>query len=140
MYKYLCAGAASEPELLQHMFHCLASICKHLLRQVAAELPLLLKNTAKLRYNEAEHVRKAAASTFAYVLRHCTILQLRQAIKVVFAGKPFFTQVIKFICYCCAVLFEHTVIPFSQIPAIILHTSVPKKLLLKALLLSMRAF
>ena len=83
----LFTGGVSQPELLQHMFQCLACICKYLVKQMATDMAQLLKHSARLRYHTAEHIRKLAASTFAYVLRQSTSLQLKQAIKLLFAGK-----------------------------------------------------
>ena len=34
-----CTGGAREPELMQHAFSCISSICKHLQRPLAADIP-----------------------------------------------------------------------------------------------------
>lgn len=95
---YVLTGGDSEPELLQHVFHCLALICKFMVKPIASDLPTFLKNSASLRYYKAEHIRKLSAATFSHLLRHCTSLQLKQAVRVLFAGKFFislYSKVIK---------------------------------------------
>ena len=82
------AGAHAEPEILQHIFECLALICKHLIKQLAADLPQLLRTTARLRHHQADHVRRLAASTLAYLFRHATSMQLRTGVRTVLAGPP----------------------------------------------------
>ena len=82
------AGAHAEPEILQHIFECLALICKHLVKQLAADLPQVLRTTARLRHHQADHVRRLAASTLAYLFRHATSLQLRTGVRIVLAGPP----------------------------------------------------
>ncbi len=36
---HLAAGGAREPELMQHVFTCLSSICKRLQKPLAADIP-----------------------------------------------------------------------------------------------------
>ena len=61
--------AAREPELLEHVFACLARICKWLQRQLAADLPRALTLTRTLRRHRAAHVRRFAAQATAFLLR-----------------------------------------------------------------------
>ncbi|BDA46529.1 probable small subunit processome component 20 homolog at N-terminal half [Coccomyxa sp. Obi] len=78
-------GADREPELLQHVFGCLSSLFRHLVRQLAADLAAQLARTARLRYHRADHVRRLAAQSAGYLFRHAGNKSLRAGVRAVFA-------------------------------------------------------
>ena len=58
----LCrTGVEREPELLEHVFACLAKILKWMQRQLATDLPRALDLTRQLRRHRSAHVRLFAA-------------------------------------------------------------------------------
>lgn len=80
-------GADREPELLQHVFGCLSSLFRHLVRHLAADLPGRLRQTARLRYHRADHVRRLAAQAVGFLFRHAPRHALRSGARTVFAGE-----------------------------------------------------
>ena len=80
------AGLDREPELLQLLFACLSSLNRHLVRQLAPDLPAALQRTARLRHHRAEHVRALAAQSTAFLFRHAPASALRAGVRTAFAG------------------------------------------------------
>ena len=80
------AGADREPELLQHIFGCLSSVLRHLAQWLAADMPKILQQTARLRYHSARHVRQLAAQSMGFLLRHARGKALRAGVRTVYAG------------------------------------------------------
>lgn len=86
--RWSAAGADREPELLQHVFACLSSLFRHLVRHLAADLAAVLARTGRLRYHRAEHVRRLAAQSTAFLFRHAGQRALQIGVRAVFAGEP----------------------------------------------------
>ena len=82
------AGADREPELLQHIFACLSSVLRHLAQWLAADMPKVLRQTARLRYHSARHVRQLAAQSMGFLLRHARGKALRAGVRTIYAGPP----------------------------------------------------
>ena len=80
------AGADREPELLQHIFSCLSSVLRHLAQWLAADMPRVLQQTARLRYHTARHVRQLAAQSMGFLLRHARGKALRAGVRTIYAG------------------------------------------------------
>lgn len=80
-------GAETEPEVLEYVFKSVGLIIQHLIKLITPDLAKFLRHSSRLRYHVAPHVRQLAASTLSYLLRHATTLQLRSAVRTVFAGK-----------------------------------------------------
>ena len=80
------AGADREPELLQHIFSCLSSVLRHLAQWLAADMPRVLQQTARLRYHSARHVRQLAAQSMGFLLRHARGKALRAGVRTIYAG------------------------------------------------------
>jgi len=78
-------GGDREPELLEHVFTCASSLCKHLCRLLVPDLVPVLYSSARLRYHKARHVRQMAAQSFGYLLRHAPPGPGRVAVRTVLA-------------------------------------------------------
>jgi U3 small nucleolar RNA-associated protein 20 len=87
MVACMCAGADRQPELLQHIFTCLSSLCRHLVKHLTADLPGILRLSTQLRYAAAEYVRRLAAQSVGYLFRHASFKAVRAGVRTVFAGK-----------------------------------------------------
>ena len=74
------------------MFKSLGLIIQHLVKLITPDLPQFLRHSHRLRYHAAPHVRQLAAATLSYLIRHATNLQMRAALRTVFAGTVQCTQ------------------------------------------------
>lgn len=57
----LCTGGERDASILEDLFTSVATLCKHLARPLAAQLPTVLRQTSGLRYHSADYVRGFAA-------------------------------------------------------------------------------
>ena len=83
--RLLMDGAEREPELLEHVFACLARVLKWLQRQLAADLPLALRHTRSLRRHRSRHVRKFAAQAAAFLLRAAPDAAVEDGVRAILA-------------------------------------------------------
>ncbi len=77
------AGADRHPELLSDVFTSLSNIFKHLNKHVAPQLNSVLRNSARLRYSSAAHVRQLAAESVGYLFRHSSKSGLKSGVQTV---------------------------------------------------------
>lgn len=59
---------------------------RHLAQRLAADMPGTLRQTARLRYHRARHVRQLAAQSMGFLLRHARGKALRAGIRTIYAG------------------------------------------------------
>ncbi|KAK9818396.1 hypothetical protein WJX72_012002 [[Myrmecia] bisecta] len=78
-------GGDRQPELLEHVFTCLSSICKHLVKPLSADLPRVLQQTGRLRYSGVEYVRALAAQSVGFLFRHASVPALRSGVRALLA-------------------------------------------------------
>ena len=83
--RLLMDGAEREPELLEHVFACLARVLKWLQRQLAADLPLALRHTRSLRRHRSRHVRLFAAQAAAFLLRAAPDAAVEDGVRAILA-------------------------------------------------------
>lgn len=74
------------------MFKSAGLIIQHLVKLITPDLPQFLRHSYRLRYHGAPHVRQLAAATLSYLTRHATNLQMRAALRTVFAGDAWCNQ------------------------------------------------
>ncbi|CAG9460436.1 unnamed protein product [Pedinophyceae sp. YPF-701] len=85
------AGGDRDPEVLELAFTCLAHVCKHHHRFLQSDLPLALRQTARLRYSKVDHVRSFAAEALGYLVRtapHGAVAAAVRAVLVEHAAMP----------------------------------------------------